>query len=120
MTQTAVDRQFEQKDTPTPGFAEQSAAQLHRIVLQYMSAMEVEQIARALQLAFSGYHNAQGEWSIARLEYALAVATILAQNHIDAVGVAAGLIFEAVDAEFITLEGVESIAFVDQLFLFCL
>src|SRR6266567_4980152 len=47
--------------------------------------------------------------SIPPLEHALAVATILADMHIDAVGVAAGLLFEAVDAERLALERVENI-----------
>ncbi|HEY6409183.1 MAG TPA: RelA/SpoT family protein, partial [Ktedonobacteraceae bacterium] len=45
---------------------------------------------------------------ISPLEHALAVATILAQMHIDAVGVAAGVVFEAVDAELLPLARVES------------
>src|SRR5207302_8254580 len=44
---------------------------------------------------------------ISPLEHALAIATILAQMHIDAVGVAAGVIFEAVDADLLSLDRVE-------------
>ena len=72
-----------------------------------MGDSEVEQVTRAIQLAQQacGGVRDHGEASlqtlrqISPLEHALAVATILAQMHIDAVGVAAGMIFEAVDAE---------------------
>ncbi len=85
--------------------------QLLTIVQQYMAPAEVEQVSLALQLAqetCKDVHDSLSPTSIPPLEHALAVATILADMHIDAVGVAAGLLFEAVDAELLALERVES------------
>jgi GTP diphosphokinase / guanosine-3',5'-bis(diphosphate) 3'-diphosphatase len=82
------------------------------IVRQYMAPAEVEQVSLALQLAqdtCKDVHDSLSPTSIPPLEHALAVATILAEMHIDAVGVAAGLLFEAVDAERLALERVENI-----------
>jgi len=84
--------------------------QLLAIVQQYMAPAEVEQVSLALQLAqetCKDVHDSLSPTSIPPLEHALAVATILADMHIDAVGVAAGLLFEAVDAERLALERVE-------------
>src|SRR5438105_3798144 len=83
------------------------AQQLLTIVQSYMSAPEVEQVSQALQLARETCRGVRGSRLLPPLEHALAVATILAQMHIDAVGVAAGLVFEAVDAELLLLERVE-------------
>ncbi|MGZ6357278.1 MAG: hypothetical protein ACXWOX_22105, partial [Ktedonobacteraceae bacterium] len=70
------------------------AQQLLEIVEQYMPPADVEQVSRALQLARETCEGVQGERAISPLEHALAIATILAQiMHIDAVGVASGLIF---------------------------
>ena len=85
--------------------------QLLTIVQQYMAPAEVEQVSLAFQLAqetCKDVHDSLSPTSIPPLEHALAVATILADMHIDAVGVAAGLLFEAVDAERLALERVES------------
>lgn len=85
--------------------------QLLTIVQQYMAPAEVEQVSLAFQLAqetCKDVHDSLSPTSIPPLEHALAVATILADMHIDAVGVAAGLLFEAVDAELLALERVES------------
>src|SRR5258708_35710297 len=84
--------------------------QLLPIVQQYMAPAEVEQVSLALQLAqetCKDVYDSLSPTSIPPLEHALAVATILADMHIDAVGVAAGLLFEAVDAERLALECVE-------------
>jgi GTP diphosphokinase / guanosine-3',5'-bis(diphosphate) 3'-diphosphatase len=96
--------------------AEEAARQLLVIVRQYMEEREVEQIDRALKLAqdtFRGVsEHAEASLPYLRrlspLEHALAVGTILAQMRIDAVGVSAGLIFEAVDAGRLTVEQVET------------
>ena len=85
-------------------------------VRQYMGEREVEQVARALKLARETFRGVQEHREaslpylrlISPLEHALAVGTILAQMHIDAVGVSAGLIFEAVDAGRMTVEQVET------------
>jgi len=81
-----------------------------------MGDSEVELVVRAIQLAEEtcggvrehGEASLQSLRQISPMAHALAVATILAQMHIDAVGVAAGVVFEAVDAEFLSLERVES------------
>src|SRR5713226_3009408 len=98
-------------------YLDQTAQQLLTTVKQYMAAGEVEQVAQAIQLAQEtskgvldhGEASLQTLRQISPLEHALAVATILAQMHIDAVGVAAGVVFEAVDADLLPLERVESI-----------
>src|SRR6266436_2529986 len=85
------------------------AQQLLDIVQQYMPPAEVEQVSRALQLAQETCEGVRGERPIPPLEHALAVATILAQiMHIDAVGVASGLVFEAVDSDLLPLERLET------------
>jgi GTP diphosphokinase / guanosine-3',5'-bis(diphosphate) 3'-diphosphatase len=108
MIQIPIEKQLAEQYILVPSFAQKSAQQLQRIVQQYMPSADVEQVSLALQLALDMYRDVRGEWSIARLEHALAVATILAENHIDVVGVAAALIYEAVDGELVTLERVES------------
>jgi GTP diphosphokinase / guanosine-3',5'-bis(diphosphate) 3'-diphosphatase len=103
------------KETLTHNPPDATAEQLLATVKQYMGDSEVEQVAQAIQLALetSGSVRDHGEASlqtlrqISPLEHALAVATIMAQMRIDAVGVAAGVIFEAVDADLLPLERVE-------------
>jgi guanosine-3',5'-bis(diphosphate) 3'-pyrophosphohydrolase len=92
------------------------AQRLLEIVSQYMSEVEVEQVARAIQLAQEACRDVkehsqatlQSLRQIPPLRHALAVAIILAEMRIDAVGVTAGVIFEAVDGELLALERVES------------
>lgn len=84
-------------------------ARLLDYLRQYMSPEEIERVHPALQLALETCLGIDGTRPIPPLEHALAVATILAQMHIDAVGVSAGLIFEAVDAEMLALERVEQV-----------
>ena len=96
--------------------AHEAAQRLLQTIRQYMADAEVEQVVRAIQLAqaTSGAvreHNQatlQCLRQLPPLEHALAVATILAETRIDTVGVAAGVVFEAVDAELLTLERVEA------------
>lgn len=98
--------------------AQQSAQlpDLLAIARQYMKSPEVEQVDRALHLAqevcrgISAHPDAslQVLRPIPPLEHALAVATVLANMHIDAIGIAAGLIFEALDAELLTIERIET------------
>src|SRR6266487_2940232 len=103
------------KETLTHNPSGATAEQLLATVKQYMGDNEVEQVAQAIQLAqeTSGsvrdhrVASLQTLRQISPLEHALAVATILAQMRIDAVGVAAGMVFEAVDAELLPLEHVE-------------
>src|SRR5690349_23070311 len=90
------------------GLAKEQAQQLLNIVQQYMSPAETEQVAQAFALAWSACGAANGEKGLTLIEHALAIAIILAEMHIDAVGVACGLIFEAVDADLVPLERVET------------
>ena len=102
-----------ESEAPNPYAA--SAEQLLATVRQYMSESEVELVAQAIQLAeetsagVSEHREAslQSLRQLSPLAHALAVATILAQMHIDAVGVAAGVVFEAVDADLLPVERVE-------------
>src|SRR5258707_2200714 len=74
-----------------------------------MPPAEVDQVARALRLAQETCGGVRGERPVPPLEHALVVTTILAEiMHIDAVGVAAGLVFEAVDSDLLSLERAES------------
>ena len=112
---------LEQQLIDSPDVAEISEASLQQMrqllasVQQYMVPAEVEQVARALQLAKETCRGVSGErvggpTHIPPLEHALAVATILASiMRTDAVGVSAGVVFEAVDAELLSLERVESV-----------
>src|SRR5258708_7796295 len=78
-------------------------------LVQYMPPAEAEQVAQALRLAQDTCGGVRGERPVPPLEHALAVATILAEiMHIDAVGVAAGLVFEAVDSDLLPLERLET------------
>ncbi len=78
-------------------------------LVQYMPPAEVEQVAQALRLAQDTCGGVRGKRPVPPLEHALAVATILAEiMHIDAVGVAAGLVFEAVDSDLLPLERLET------------
>ena len=102
-----------ESEAPNPYAA--SAEQLLATVRQYMSESEVELVAQAIQLAeetsagVSEHREAslQSLRQLSPLAHALAVATILAQMHIDAVGVAAGVVFEAADADLLSVERVE-------------
>ncbi|MBV9691289.1 MAG: bifunctional (p)ppGpp synthetase/guanosine-3',5'-bis(diphosphate) 3'-pyrophosphohydrolase [Ktedonobacteraceae bacterium] len=82
-------------------------AQLFDLVQSHMSASEVERVQRALKIAQETCQGVIGTEQLPPLEHALTVAIILAQMHIDAVGVCAGLIFEAVDANLLSLERVK-------------
>jgi GTP diphosphokinase / guanosine-3',5'-bis(diphosphate) 3'-diphosphatase len=85
------------------------AAQLLSLVRQYMLPHEVQRVTRALQLAQDVCQAVVGERFIPPFEHALAVATIMAQMHSDAVGIGAGLVFEAVDADLLSLDRVEQV-----------
>src|SRR2546421_1150806 len=95
---------------------DEMAKQLLNTVKQSMGTAEVEQVAQAIQLAQETCAGVREHSKasleplrlISPLEHALAIATIVAQMHIDAVGIAAGVIFEAVDADLLSLERVEA------------
>ena len=92
----------------TQEFANERAQKLLNIVRQYMAPAEVEQVRQAFELAQTACGDTHGERQLTLIAHALAVATIIAEMHIDAVGVASGLIFEAVDADLLSLERVEA------------
>jgi guanosine-3',5'-bis(diphosphate) 3'-pyrophosphohydrolase len=85
---------------------ERAAEALLARVREYMSPAEIEQVQHALRLAQERCRGVRGKRALPPLEHALGVALILAEMRIDAIGVAAGLIFEAVDAELLSLEHV--------------
>lgn len=98
----------DQSRSHTPGFASEQAQQLLNTVRQDMSPTEALQVTQAFELAWNLCGESPGEKGLTLIEHALAIATILVEIHIDAVGVAAGLIFEAVDADLVSLERVET------------
>ncbi|MEO7020210.1 MAG: RelA/SpoT family protein [Ktedonobacteraceae bacterium] len=84
-----------------------SAQELIRFIHTYMPPPERELVQHALRLAWETCEGVRGPRLIPPLEHALAIANILAAMHIDAIGVSAGLIFEAVDADRVSLQRVE-------------
>ncbi len=74
-----------------------------------MTAPDVELVHKALHLCLETCRDVPGLRPIPPLEHALAVATILAQMHIDAIGVSSGLVFEALDANLLSLERIEDV-----------
>src|SRR5437588_3352767 len=111
MIPMSVDKQPQAQDA-----VDEMAQQLLNTVKQSMGTAEVEQVAQAIQLAQETCAGVREHSKasleplrlISPLEHALAIATIVAQMHIDAVGIAAGVIFEAVDADLLSLERVEA------------
>lgn len=92
----------------THEFANEHAQKLLDLVRGYMSPAEVEQVAQAYRLAQATCGEARGEKQLTLIKHALAVTMILAEMHIDAIGVTSGLVFEAVDADLLPLEQVET------------
>ncbi len=92
------------------------SGQLLAIAQQNMAPAEVEQVLQALQLAQDVSQGVRDHSAASlqilrlnpSLEQAIAVGTILAEMRIDAVGIAAGIVYEVVDAELLPLERVES------------
>src|SRR5689334_22473081 len=78
--------------------------QVLALVSPYMSSQEIDMVVRAFQLVLGVCRQEPQEMQLLpRLERALAVTTILAQMmHVDAIGIAAGRVFESVDAEALT------------------
>ncbi|GCE10267.1 (p)ppGpp synthetase [Tengunoibacter tsumagoiensis] len=86
--------------------------QVLELVRPYMVPGEIEQVVKACHLALETCEGVPGTANrpIPPLEHALAVTTILAQMmHVDAVGITAALVFEAVDAELLLIEQVEHV-----------
>lgn len=86
----------------------ESAQELIYLTSTYMLSAEKEQVQQALRMARETCEGERGLRLLPPLEHALAIAKILAQMHIDAIGVSAGLVFEAVDADLLALERVEN------------
>ena len=105
MIDSIVERQ------PTPFPYPDAMARLLEIVRQYMSPSEIDQVLKACHLALESCQNVVSKTRpIPLLEYALAVTTIMAQlMHVDAIGISAGLVFEAVDAELLMVGQVEQV-----------
>ena len=101
MIKKIVEQGFRSRKPPT------ELTRLLSLVRQYLAPSEVERVVLASELALETCLGVEGERPIPPLEHALAVTTILAQIHIDSVGIAAGLVFEAVDADLLSLEQVE-------------
>lgn len=105
MVQISIEQQSSAAQEPEP--IHESAQKLIHLTSTYMPPTEQEQVTQALMVARQTCEGVRGLRSIPPLEHALAVATILAHMHIDAIGVAAGLIFEALDADLVSLERIE-------------
>ncbi len=104
------------KDSIAHSDVQSTIRQLLKTVKQYMTDSEVVQVEQAIVLAqkATAHINSHDEPSLhtlrqlSPLEHALAVASILAQMHIDAVGVSAGVVFEAIGAGHLSLEKVQN------------
>src|SRR5690348_6743364 len=97
---------FVEHHTLLPDFSE-AHTQLLAQVRSYMASDEAGRVESAFQLA---YEATLSSLDIrVPFEHSLAVAAILAQIHIDAIGVAAGLVFEAVDARALAIKDVERV-----------
>ena len=103
-----IDRSIEQHFADYPH--EDAIAQILGLVRPYMSPSEINMVVKAYQLALETCQDVTGIRPIPPLEHALAVTTILAQMmHVDAIGISAGMVFEAVDADLLILERVEHV-----------
>src|SRR5260370_3431439 len=93
------------KQIPASEQTDKQAQQLLDLVRQYMPPAEVDQVAQALRLSEETCGGVRGKRPVPPLEHARAGTTILAEiMHIDAVCVAAGLVFEAVDFVLLSSE----------------
>src|SRR5579884_2118112 len=95
--------------TVTNAFAKEQAKYLLTIAQSYMPKQDVDQLARAFELAQATCKELKGERELPLLEHALAVATILAEMPIGARCGAFRPIFEAVDGGPLSIEQVERI-----------
>lgn len=99
---------FVEQQAATPPDSLEEIERLLTFVRRYMNQAEVNRVIEALHLAQKTCKGVIGTRPIPPLEHALTIATILAQlMHVDAVGISAGLISEAVDADLLSLEEVE-------------
>ena len=104
-----IDRSIEQHITEDP--YQDAMEQVLALVSPYMNSQEIDMVAKAFQLVLESCHQGVEEMHLLpRLERALAVTTILAQvMHVDAIGIAAGLVFETVDADLLSIGQVERV-----------
>jgi len=104
-----IDRSIEQHITEDP--YQDAMEQLLALVSPYMNSQEIDMVVTAFHLVLESCRQGVEEmYLLPRLERALAVTTILAQMmHVDAVGISAGLVFETVDAELLTIGQVEHV-----------
>src|SRR5579875_2581740 len=93
---------------PLPHDSADAIAHLSELMQEYLDQDGIRLVNKALALAIETCQGVTGERPIPPLEHALAVTTILAEMHIDAIGMSAGLVFEGVDAERIPMSRVES------------
>ncbi|GCF07479.1 RelA/SpoT family protein [Dictyobacter arantiisoli] len=104
MIDRSVEQQFAEPPYPV------AMMQLLSLVRHYMTPAEVDYVVKAFQLTRETCQDVPGNPTrpIAPLDHALAVTTIMAQMmHVDSIGIAAGLVYEAVDAELLLIEQVE-------------
>lgn len=90
-----------------PGTVQGRAQHLFGLVHGYMSRDDVAVLEQAFALSQMACGEKRGERALLLIEHALEIAIILAEMHIDAIGVASGLVFEAVDADLLSLERIE-------------
>src|SRR5690242_18502352 len=105
-----IDRSLEQHVKENPH--RDALDRLLGLVRPYMPPHEIDLVIKAFQLAFEACGEARGTPTrpISPLEHALAVTTIMARMmHVDAIAITSGLVFEAVDAELLSIEQVERV-----------
>ncbi|GCE26050.1 (p)ppGpp synthetase [Dictyobacter alpinus] len=103
-----IDRSVEQQFVEPPYPA--AMLQLLSLVRQYMAPAEIEHVVKAFHLMLESCQDVPGSSTrpIPPLDHALAVTTIMAEMmHVDSIGIAAGLVYEAVDAELLLSEQVD-------------
>jgi guanosine-3',5'-bis(diphosphate) 3'-pyrophosphohydrolase len=109
MIDMPVSHRVDAVDPPVPVLeAVQGRAQhLFELVRGYMTRDDVAWVEQAFALAQAACGDRRGQKGLLLIEHALEIAIILAEMHIDAIGVVSGLVFEAVDADLLPLERVE-------------
>src|SRR5215472_5727735 len=105
MIESSVERR------PIPFTYPDTMVQLLDTVRVYMSPDEIDQVFKAYRLALESCQDTVDRTHpVPPLEQAVAVTSVMAQiMHVDAIGISAGLVFEAVDAKLLTIEQVERV-----------
>src|SRR5579864_3268752 len=96
------------QSTDAPDTERERAQQLFDLVRRDMSSDDSAMIELAFALAQEACSGSATDKRPALIAHSLEIAMILAEMHIDAIGVASGLVFEAVDADLLPLERVET------------